>query len=416
MTNRRKHESGIALAVVAVFMVALLGFAALGIDVARLAHTASEVQAVADAAARGGAKALLDSGGTPGSGIARAKVIAGLNFMNPQQPNQTAKVADVIVDEGQWVTTGTPHFACCTNNTPCCKNGSWGGTTCSGGASNCDHPGAVVAVPHTDVDNLFAGVINFFQGGRIAAAAVDSGNETSRVEKLAVASPSGPGGACQVPAACAGIAADSRWGCMCDHGVAPCLPMAVPSCGFNPPNCSGVGCSLPNSLVVSNNNSDTMAWTGFSSGANTNNVRDFLEQGTCQAPGNPSPIGPQVIGSTINLTNGINSNANNGPFGLALCLYQTNQGCKVDPVTGQIIPGQRGTVFTLPIFDNQSSTCTGQLNQSHPIVGFSTVQITDASLGSNRHVTVKVIRNTTATNTAGGGGCFGTDCRVTMVQ
>ena len=58
----RRDERGQTLALVALSIVALLGFAALAIDVATLYVAHSEVQRAADAAALAGAKVIADSG------------------------------------------------------------------------------------------------------------------------------------------------------------------------------------------------------------------------------------------------------------------------------------------------------------------------------------------------------------------
>ncbi len=425
--KHRKSERGVALVYVAVFMVVILGFTAVGIDIARLAHVATEVQSVADLAARAGTKKLLDVGGTPGLGIAQAKAVASLsgNMMD----GVNVKPADVIVDEGHW-NIETQQFECCNPNTPCCKNGTWGNTTCVA-SNSCAHVTGVLAQPKTQVDNLFAGVFNYIAGGHVASAAVTNGNETSNVQKLAIADASGPGAGCQKPAGCAA----NDWGCYCDHGVAPCIPLTMPSCEFIPPDCNGVGCSLP-TATVANNNTDTAAWTGFESGSNESTIRAMMQQGPCNAPGNKGGIGPQTDGSTINVTNGINCNGNFTPpagkgniscsFGMMKCIAGcdaggTNcpgaagqpQGCKVD-ANGNILPGQRGSVFTIPIIDlGSGGACNAVLNQSKPVVGFATVQITNVQ---SKSVALKVIRNATATGTQAGGLCVGTDCRVTMMQ
>jgi hypothetical protein len=412
MTTRRKNERGVALVTVAIFMVVILGFTVLGIDVARHAHTATEVQSIADAAARGGAKALLDNGGDPGTGIARAHAIANLNVMN----GTLAPDADVLVDEGHWVSdpvTGDGVFEYCTTNTPCAANGSWGDTTCTP-SDDCDRVTAVLAIPHTDVDNLFAGVFDFITGGKIANAAVGTTNQISRVEKLAIAAPSGPGGACQVPEGCS----SNDWECYCNNGVAPCIPIAVPDCEFDPPNCNGVDCSLP-TLQVASNGSDTAAWTGFDEGANASNIRAYMNQGPCDPPGRNDTIDQQVIGATITLNNGLNAAADRNVFGMAQCIAGLGdappQGCEVDE-NGNILSGERGNVFTLPVVEGGAG-CDENFNQDRAMVGFATVRITDVGLDTTpRTVTVEVIRNASQTNAGSGGGCFGTDCRVTMTR
>ena len=108
MRKDRSTQRGVALAYVAIFMVVILGFTVLGIDVARLAFTASEVQAVADTSARGGAVALFASTSSNGDGITRGKFIGHQNFMN----GAVAPTGDVLVDEGFWDSSDN-KFECC---------------------------------------------------------------------------------------------------------------------------------------------------------------------------------------------------------------------------------------------------------------------------------------------------------------
>lgn len=425
--THQKSERGVALVYVAVFMVVILAFTAVGIDIARLAHVATEVQSVADIGARAGAKKLLDVGGTPGQGITQAKAVASLNGNVMDGVN--VKPADVIVDEGHW-NVETQKFECCNTNTPCCKDGTWGGTKCVG-SSSCTHVTGVLAQPKTEVTNLFAGVFNYIAEGRVASAAVTNGNEKSQVQKLAIADASGPGAGCQAPPG-SGCAAND-WGCFCDHGVAPCLPITMPSCEFVPPNCNGVGCTLPAAQVSSNGN-DTAAWTGFQSGHSENTVRGFISplgSSACNPPGTGS-ISAQTDGSSVDVTNGISCNANNKSCSwfLVKCVAGCNAagtqcpgsggaspplGCKLD-ANGNIIPGQRGNVFTIPIVD-MGATCGTNFVGNQPIVGFATVAINSVTVpGNPRTINFQVVKNTTATQTQGGGLCLGTDCRVTMMQ
>src|SRR5882724_5851621 len=62
--RRHSGERGQTILLVAVSLVALLGMAALAIDVVTLYTARSEVQRAADAAALAGAKAFVDSGVT----------------------------------------------------------------------------------------------------------------------------------------------------------------------------------------------------------------------------------------------------------------------------------------------------------------------------------------------------------------
>src|SRR5215471_17696081 len=102
MIPRRKKQRGISLVMVAVFLCVICAFTALGIDIARLAYIATQVQSIADTAARGGATMLMSNGGTAGTGITRAKLIAGKNGVNGHFIDTTGNDAteDVKVDEG----------------------------------------------------------------------------------------------------------------------------------------------------------------------------------------------------------------------------------------------------------------------------------------------------------------------------
>jgi hypothetical protein len=423
MTTDRRNQRGIALIMVALFMVVILGFTVLGIDVARLAYVASEVQSVADAAARGGAKALMDVGGTPGVGITRAQAIAAENFMNGHAADPNVEPTQVVaVDEGHWVVddedTGEGHFACCTNNTPCCQGGS--GLGCGGpGTLSCDRRTAVLAEPSTPVDNLLAGIFNFIDGGRIAVAAPTQGAEQTTVQKLAIAGPTGPSGGCQLPE---GVSCGNDWSCFCNNGIPPCLPIAVASCEFQPPNCNGVGCSLP-TISMGPDGSDTAAFTGFTQGHSNSDVVKYINQGPCGKK-NQEPIPGQDTGDLIDMSNGLRGGSQNQPFGLTACVAgiptkgnsnTAPQGCKVDSSTGKIIPGQQGAVFQIPIFEATDAECAVKFtDHSAPIVGFATIEITDVQ--DKDMMTFKVLRNVSETHVQGGGGCFGFDCRVTMTR
>src|SRR6186713_1907096 len=66
----RRHQRGFALAYVGICLLTLTAFAVIGIDVARLAFTASEVQSVADVAATAAALAKMQGSSDP---VAQAK-------------------------------------------------------------------------------------------------------------------------------------------------------------------------------------------------------------------------------------------------------------------------------------------------------------------------------------------------------
>jgi len=420
MTRKRVNQRGVALVVVAIFMVVIMGFTVLGVDVARLAHVATEVQNVADAAARGGANALIAANAVNGDGVIGAHRISSKNGMN----GVLAPNADVKVDEGFWDNTNG-RFQCCTNASPCCINKATApfNQVCEAPTRDCSakHT-AVLAMPRTVVDNIFAGIFDFVSDGRFASAATSNAdNKHSPVEKLAVAMAGGPADSCRTPTGCN----SGDWKCYCEHGIAPCLPIAAPSCKYQ---CSDTSCVLPTLQVSSN--SDSAAWTGFEDGANTTNVKTYLSSntgtGAACGTGNGKAIDIQEVGPDINVTNGI-SGGGNSPFSMVQCLIgqappskkkndpppPPPQGCTIDS-SGKIT-GWGGTVFSIPIFDLDA--CTTSMNQAWPVVGFATVQITNVNLtGSPNTISLTTVKNTTATGAKPGGECFQTDCRVTMTQ
>lgn len=77
--SHRKNQRGIALAYFGVAMLALIAFAVIGIDVGRLAFTASEVQSVADVAATAAALAKKEGSADP---VAQARVAVQSNTVN----------------------------------------------------------------------------------------------------------------------------------------------------------------------------------------------------------------------------------------------------------------------------------------------------------------------------------------------
>jgi hypothetical protein len=293
--------------------VVIFGFAALGIDIARLAFVATEVQTVADAAARGGAQRLGELGGAPTAGITRGHQIANMNSMN----GDNVLNPDVDIDEG-FYSAANRKFECCTSNAPCCSGQQtmydWScvaaGALCATGKR-----AAVLAVPHKQVQNILAGVI---------------GSPTSTIDKVAVASLTGPSTGCAAPAGCAG----NDWGCYCSHGVAPCLPIGVPSCQFpNPCDDAPGACQLP-PVNMGSPSGDTAAWTGFQSGHSTSDIRGYLDQAPlCDPPGSYTPPGEQgLFGSnnTIDVTNGVTGNGGNNPFNVMKCIFDSNLGCSLD--------------------------------------------------------------------------------------
>lgn len=409
MTRQRKNERGVALVIVAVFLVVIFGFAALGIDIARLAHTATEVQTVADTAARAGALGLAANGGTPGTGVTRAHLISGKNYMN----GTTSPNSDVDVDEG-FIDTVTGNFQCCTPMASrCCSNnldmGDW--SCVAADPAKCGSRSAALAMPSTRVDNILAGVFDFINPNGAFATVQDATrpNATTVVEKIAVAAPFGPTSGCRVPSGC--TAGD--WSCYCTKGVAPCLPIAVPSCRFPPGGCNSNTC-LPD-LVVSPNGNDTAAWTSYNS-ANTNDIRSIMDKPpTCQVPGQPTNPAVQTVGSsTINVTNGTLSSA----WDALKCVVENNMGCNID-ANGHIIAGP-GRVFAIPVFDMGTNCGVSMSVNGAPLVGFTTIRFDQNPPIVLNPPTRRAPFETLFTSSDQGGGpgaaCFGTDCQIVMAH
>ncbi len=101
LNTSRRRERGVVIIWTALFMLFMLGFIAIGIDVAKVMATRSELQNAADAAALAGASALdLKTGKVrPDSALIRARQTAGFNkafIDSPKAVNLLA--ADVVVD------------------------------------------------------------------------------------------------------------------------------------------------------------------------------------------------------------------------------------------------------------------------------------------------------------------------------
>jgi hypothetical protein len=412
--RNRQRERGVALVTIALFMVVLLSFTAVGIDVARLASTATEVQSVADASARGGAIAMGRAGGDEAEGVTRAHYIANKNLMN----GGFAQNANVKVDTG-FFDPDTRTFECCPNTqgtqTPCCAGsvdmGDW---SCGAPTRSCTTRAAVLTMPNTPVQNIFAGVFDFIQDGFLTnTAEAGTPNATTTVEKAAVASPAGPATGCALPEGVSCNASD--WQCFCRNGVAPCLPIGVASCEFPVPCFDGPGgCNLP-SLTVGGPNSDTAAWTGYQNGHDTPAIRGFLNVPPCGTTAYTPPGEQNVFGDNneIDLTNGVTGNGPNNPVSMMDCVETNNLGCNIDS-EGRITEGP-GDVFQIPVFDQ--TTCSTPASGMTPVVGFATVRLRPVTIaGANSSVRIDTLAHSSATPPTVGGGCFGSDCRITLVQ
>jgi Flp pilus assembly protein TadG len=123
-----RGERGFALAAFAVSMTAFFALAAVAIDVGRIAHTANEVQNVADAAATAGATNLMN-GGTASTARSDAQTVVAQNAV----AGSTASIQTADLQVGQY----NPTTNVFTN-----------------GATPAN---AVKATPSATVQNLFAG-------------------------------------------------------------------------------------------------------------------------------------------------------------------------------------------------------------------------------------------------------------------
>jgi Flp pilus assembly protein TadG len=95
----RRNERGVVIIWIAFFMTVMLGFVAIGIDIAKLMATRTQLQNAADAAALAAASAISPQTGQidPDTAIARAQETAGRNvaFVNGPEPLQLS-AADVV--------------------------------------------------------------------------------------------------------------------------------------------------------------------------------------------------------------------------------------------------------------------------------------------------------------------------------
>src|SRR5256886_11178552 len=145
-----KNERGQVFVAAAVCLAAFLALTVVAVDIGRLAHTATEVQTVADVAANAGAPALLKKSltGAAVDPIAEAQFVAGQNTVD----GQPAVVTDLALLHYDFASGGF-------------TSGS---------------PNAVRATPSVTVTNVIAGVL---------------GDRQTTVTKTATAAMSGVGAA-----------------------------------------------------------------------------------------------------------------------------------------------------------------------------------------------------------------------------
>lgn len=242
MCSHLTNERGSIFAYTAIAMGAFLALTVVGVDVGRLAFTATEVQTVADIAATAGARRLLRNRqtGASDSPVADAQnvVASGGNMLD----GQTASIAAADVQVGNY------NFQ---NNT----------FTDGGTPAN-----AVRANPHKTVNNFVAGILGVPQ---------------TTVDKLAIAAMSGPGSG------------------------KPRLPLAIDACQFTAYQGSGACSDLPSlNQVPAVGNSCWTSLDETSAGAST--MKSYLPTTCCQGGNCGGGLaGPEVyVGSNVNVMNG----------------------------------------------------------------------------------------------------------------
>src|SRR5262249_2839505 len=112
VSHRRKGERGIGLLAVALWIGALAVIAAVAVDVARLSHTASEGQSIADATAPPGPQAPPENPGAAGPRQTAAFQVAHQNMFNGQLfPLSNDATANLLVEPGTFDPAASPPFS-----------------------------------------------------------------------------------------------------------------------------------------------------------------------------------------------------------------------------------------------------------------------------------------------------------------
>lgn len=110
MHRALRSERGMTMVFTAVAMTAFLAFAVVGVDLGRLALTATEVQTVADAAATAGIRALLENQ----DAVGQAQTVAAQNKIDgksPSIPAQNIQVGSYDRTANTFVAGGVPQNA-----------------------------------------------------------------------------------------------------------------------------------------------------------------------------------------------------------------------------------------------------------------------------------------------------------------
>lgn len=323
------NERGQAMVVTAIGFVAFLALAAVAVDVAHLSHVSNDVQNLADIAATAAARAVLDPGGNAVSG---ALPVVQQNSVDGAQPT-------VVLGS-----TCDPSSAPCAAVQP----GNYSAGTFTAGASPVN---AVQA-------NAFAKAQNIIGGLPAPLAAFTS---TSTVQKTATATFTGIGSG------------------------QPGLPLAIGDCGFSG-DCLGSSCLT---LTQAPNGTDNAAWTGFSGGTGSSQIKQYLPA-ACGGSGSPTI----AVGDSISLTNGSTSVLKD----VVDCMF-----CQLHQST-----------FLVAVVH-----CNGNFNQPSNVVGFTTITISSFHFSNGQTGTCDVkggnpdginLTETPNPSVPGppGGGAFGT--------
>jgi hypothetical protein len=239
----RTGQRGAIAALTGILLLTLVGMTVVGVDVGRVAFTATEVQTVAEVGALGYARAMLRN------------QVAGSAVRNPA--SDALEVVSGNSIDGQ---------AASASNIASYTTGTWNFTTRSFTAGGTD-PNAVEATGVATVENLFAALPVF-------------SSPTSTVTKTATAAVSCP-------------------------DVAHVFPLAVGDCSLFDPFRSSDDCDdLPELFQQPRDNS---CWTTlFDGGGGAGAISNMLPAACCQGGncggGQTSPL--VGIGTTINLFNG----------------------------------------------------------------------------------------------------------------
>ncbi len=223
MHNPLKNERGMALAFTAVALAAFLALVVVGVDLSRLAFTATEVQTVADIAATAGARRLYDGGDRE-----RKSTPTRSRWCRPTTrwtgPRHRKRSSRSDVDVGRYdLNTTRLHRDTPTSIANAVRGGS-GRKTVTNFVAAAFGPSQATTTVH-----------------KTAIAAIDRGRPSDADLLRAL------------------VATNDRLGSVSvSTGSPPCLPLASPDCEFDPFG------QLP-SLRVSNNTNDTAGWTAFES-------------------------------------------------------------------------------------------------------------------------------------------------------